>query len=90
MTICFSVDEQGNIMGPTNSNLVVGDMMCDVGIAFQHDAIGFFCDLDGDGVPERILNGTWTYKGQMLIIVIQEEVIWGGQFTELVFLPIDK
>jgi len=90
MTICFSVDQEGNILGPTYSQLTVGDIVHDVGIGFQNNTIGFLCDLDGDGLSEGILDGTWTCQGEQMVITVHEETIWDGQYTELVFFAMEQ
>lgn len=90
MTIRFSVDKHGNIAGSTNSQLISGDMMIDVGIGFQHDSVGFLSDLDGDGMAERILDGTWIYRGENMVIQIQEDAIFSGEYTELIFVPSEQ
>ena len=50
-------------------------------------------DVDnGDGVTqieEQILSGTWTYKGDKLILEITKDNLFDGQFQELVFIPMD-
>ena len=90
MTIRFSVDKKGNLTAPTNSQLISGDMVYDVGIGFQHDSVGFMCDLDGDGIAERILDGTWIDRGENMVIQIQEETIFSGKYTELIFVPSEQ
>lgn len=90
MTIHFSVDEQGNNLSPTYSRLAIGDTTCDVRIGFQQQAVGFMCDLDGDGLSERILSGTWVCQGEQMVITICEESIWDGQYAELVFQVMEQ
>lgn len=90
MTIRFSVYEDGILLESPNSRLAIGDMMHDIEIEFQHKSVGFFCDLDGDGLSEEILNGTWVCWGEQMVITIYEESIWDGQYAELVFQAMEQ
>lgn len=87
MTIRFSVDESGDITEAPYSQLAIGGMICEVGIGFQGNGIGFLLDLDGDGIAERILDGTWSYRGENMVIQVNEESIFSEQYKELIFMP---
>lgn len=90
MTIRFPVDEHGNLLRSTNSRLTIGGVICDVEIEFQHNSIGFFCDLEGDGEYERVVSGTWSCWGEEMVITIHEDSIWDGQYSELVFQAMEQ
>ena len=90
MTIHFSLDESGKLTGETYSRFKLDGSLYDVRIGFQQSAIGLMCDLDGDGVFERILDATWAYKGENMVIEINEGDIFYGQYSELVFVPSNK
>ena len=90
MTICFSVDEHGNLLHSPNSLLTIGDATYDVEIEFQHNSIGFFSDLDGDGIPESILSGTWVCRGEQMVITISEDSVLDGKYSELTFQMLEQ
>lgn len=54
----------------------------------------WYMEVDnGDDIPQledQILSGTWTYKRGNLILKITEDKIFGGQFQELVFIPMEQ
>lgn len=87
MTIQYTYNEDGNLTGIEYSYLVVDGKTYRVGIGFQSSAIGFHIDADGDDIWEKILDGSWAYRQGNMVIQISEESIFGGQYTELVFVP---
>ena len=38
---------------------------------------------------ERLLTGTWSYDRNKFVFHIMDDYVFGGQYTELVFIPID-
>lgn len=87
MTIFFSFDEKGDLMPAEPCQLTIGDIVYDVNVGFQHNAIGFSVDENKDGIYEIVLDGTWMYRDGNLVVQIYEERIFSGQYSELIFVP---
>lgn len=90
MTIQFQYNEEGNYIGGEYSQLVVDGKTYEVGIGFQSSAIGFHIDEDGDDIWEGILDGTWGYQQENMVIRIGTESIFDGKYSELVFVPCEE
>lgn len=87
MTIRFTADAQGDRTGSASSQQTIEGEIYEIGIGFQNDAIAFFCDLDNDGVAERILDGTWIYRDGNLVVKVHEDTVFSEQYPELEFVP---
>ena len=64
------------------------DQVYQVNIAF---GLGDFCVFPeyANIYDERLFAGTWYYKEDKLVLKIEEDFLFGDQFTELVFTPTD-
>ena len=87
MNICFSYDDHEKRLGMDTTQLSIGNNVLNVGIAFNDDAIGFLVDEDMDGVYSRVLDGIWIYRDRNMVVQINNESIFDGKYTELVFVP---
>lgn len=88
MTIQFVYNEEGNLVDTEIASLHVNGKEYDVDIGFHQDSIHFMLDEDGDEYWESILEGQWIYRNGNMIVRIFEDKIFGGQFSELVFVPV--
>lgn len=86
VTIQFSYDENGEFTKANVSEFIWDEKVYVLDVFFQANAIVFTSDVNGDGLKEGIIDGTWHYEGDTLVIQVKKSLL-DSFYSDLVFVP---
>lgn len=87
MYIEFSVDVDGDISEAPVGYIEEEDMRHPLLIGFRGNDLWFGSEPDEHNVSWPLLTGNWEYEKESLIITVQDDQLFGGRYSKLIFIP---
>ena len=88
MTMSFSTRENGRLSGDVVSYLSWKGQKIKVFVGFQASNIGFLVEDSQNVALRTVLDGTWSYVGNKMVITNFGESLFEGEVDSLTFIPI--
>lgn len=81
-TISYADNPMGDVILVWNNETIAADLVF---------SLGTYCVFPANSshYDDRLFNGTWNYRKGDLVLFIREDLIFDGQYTELVFSKVD-
>ena len=87
MYLDFPVNENGEQQHEITARLTGKGENQTFGVGFHGGYIMFYAESDENGISELVLEGDWHYRGEYLVVAVREDLLFGIDITELVFVP---
>lgn len=87
MRIEFVVDEKGDLSEAPVGYIEYEDYTQSCLLSFQGSTIWFCLEPDGQNVSEPLLVGSWKIQKDNLVITIDDDQLFEGRYSELLFAP---
>ena len=89
MTIEFSVNEENELTETAAGYLEYDGYFHNCFVIFHASNMQILCKNCEIAFYDELLDGTWSYDRKNLVFYIMDDYIFGGQYTELSFIPIN-
>ena len=89
MTIEFPVNKDNELTDSPVGYFEYDGQAHNCSVIFRVDSMEITCKNCEIAFYERLLTGTWAYDRNNFILHIADDYVFGGQYTELAFSPVN-
>lgn len=86
----FTIEYSRNASGVLEDSAILRWNEESIPVDLAFDSVSFWLlPESSEDYDDRLLFGTWEYRDENLVLVIEEDFIFENQFSELVFSPLE-